>query len=118
LAAAPLVTRLTPPPNPPDVTAASSVFEERTAVYRVVVAATARRTEGRHHRAQPLRSRIRQRPEEQRIDDREDRGVDADADREGDERDQREPGRLAQHPQRVAGVACQRVHHSSLPQNV
>ena len=54
---------------------------------------------------EPVRLRIRERPQQQRVDDREHRRVDADADRQRDEGDQREARRLAQHADRIAQVA-------------
>jgi hypothetical protein len=83
--------------------------QERAAVHRVVLIFPARRSERRRHGAEPLRLRVRQRPEQQRVDDREDGGVDADADGEGDERDEGESGRLSQHADAVAEVAGQRL---------
>ena len=55
----------------------------------------------------------RQRLEQQRVDDGEDRGVDADADGQRDEGDEREARRLAQHAERVAQVADEGLEHAA-----
>ena len=63
---------------------------------------------------EPVRRGVGQRLEERRVEDAEDGRVGADADREGGERDRREPRALSQRPQRVAQVPEDRAHRHSL----
>ena len=59
---------------------------------------------------QPLRIRIRQRLEQQRVDHAEDSGVCADADGERCDDDERERGASSQRAQRVAEILQESVH--------
>src|SRR6185436_19374071 len=62
-------------------------------------------------RGEPVRLRVRQRFEQQAVDHREDGGIDAAADCQRDERDRREPRRLAQHAEPVTEIAPQHLEH-------
>ena len=58
-------------------------------------------------RDQAIRICVRQRTQQHGVEDAEDRGVRADAERQGHERDRREAGRAPQQPRRIANVARQ-----------
>src|SRR5207245_1896675 len=69
-------------------------------------------------RAVDLRETIgpydRQRPEEHRVDDREERGVEADADGERGDRDNRKCGAAPEPSEREADIGCQVVEQGDL----
>jgi hypothetical protein len=56
---------------------------------------------------EPLRRRVRERPQQHGIHDAEDRGVGADAKRERDERDPRERRSLPEQPRRIPDIAAE-----------
>jgi len=62
---------------------------------------------------QPRRVRKRERVEHEAVDDAEDRGVAADAEREREDGDRRKPGTPRQLAQRVAHVLPDRIHGSA-----
>jgi hypothetical protein len=59
---------------------------------------------------QPVRLVVRQRPQDDRVDDAEDRRGRADAEREGDDQHRGQPGRLPHHAERVPDIEPQRRH--------
>ena len=64
---------------------------------------------------QPIRLRIAERPQDDGVDHREDRGVRADAERERQDRDDREAGRPRQIPRGVANITNQSIHRQPPP---
>jgi hypothetical protein len=64
---------------------------------------------------EPLGRFVRQRPQQNSIDDAEDSGVGADAERERDEHSRGEPRRVAQHADAVAQVLAERIQHRKTP---
>jgi hypothetical protein len=62
---------------------------------------------------QLFRMVVRQRAEQRGVDDAEERGRGADADRQRERRDAREAPVLAQHAQREDDVPCDRLHHAT-----
>ena len=73
-----------------------------------LVEAHRREPAGQEH--QLLWPRVGQGPEQHAVDDREDRGVGADAERQGEHRDEGEPGRAEQAAGGVAEIAQEMVH--------
>ncbi len=62
-------------------------------------------------RDEALRLRVRQRPQQHGVDDGEDGGVGADAERQRDKRGGREPRGPPQHPEAVPDILRQRLEH-------
>ncbi len=73
-----------------------------------LVEAHGREAAGQEHQLPGLR--VRERAQQDAVDDREDRGVGADAQGQREDRDQGEPGGAQQAPGRVADIAQQVVH--------
>ncbi len=96
-------------------------FFERTALplpigkvchrYRLVVAVILLLVD--HHHV--LQVRDSQRTEDHRVHDAESGGIDADPDRQGEDRCNRESGRLPQLAYRIAQILVQRLHQVPLP---
>jgi hypothetical protein len=81
-------------------------------VIRIRRGAEARRASTGEDVDEPLGRRHRQRFEEQRVDDREQRGIEADADCQRCHRNQREAGAFPQPAQRVANIGNQRFEQA------
>ena len=76
--------------------------------------ASSRRGEVVRHRQEPSRIRVGKRPQEDAVDDAEDRGVGADAERQRRHGDGGEAGVRGEAAQSVADVLQQCLHHSLL----
>ena len=64
---------------------------------------------------QPARILVRQGPQQDRVDDREDRGRGADSECQREHRQNREAGLAGEKPEAVAQVASERMHvHSTV----
>ncbi len=59
---------------------------------------------------EPLRFRIRQRPQQDRVNDTKDRGIRADPERQSDDRDRGEGGLLEKRSQRETEISKQQTH--------